>query len=176
MGKNKAYLQRNDQSMLEYGAVQLRRAGVDRVVISGSHSGGIADRVTNGGPLGGIHAVISELKPRALLILPVDMPFMDTTTLKLLLDAGRAANKAQYFNDVSLPVYLPVTEQLTDFLDASFSSQYFIDSGRGPSLRQLFKVIGAQSVKLACDQPLINTNTPEQWQQSLTLIKSSMEF
>ncbi len=171
MGQNKAYLQRQDQSMLEYASAQLSACGVDEVVVSGSNSGGIADIVDDGGPLAGIHAALSQLDTQALLVLPVDMPLMTKQQLSLLKQAGETNATAQYFNQVSLPAYIPVNDQLTNFLENAFSSQHFIDSGRGPSLRQLFKVINAQSIDLDCTQALINTNTPEQWQQSQQLIK-----
>jgi len=168
MGQNKALLQRGDQSMLDYCQAQLALCEVADVVISGD--GGVCDIVANGGPLGGIYSVIKKRKPSALLVLPVDMPLMSAQQLMMLLQAGQRTNRAHYFNRVSLPAYIPVTAALTSFLDDAFTSPKFLESGRGPSFKSLFCAIGAHSVNLPDAQPLINTNTPEQWQQSQCLI------
>jgi len=170
MGENKAYLTRNNQTMLEYATSQLLLAGVSKVVVSGNNSGGLADIVNDGGPLAGVHAVLTTYQPTSLLILPVDMPLMTNEALTMLLQAGIKTNKAQHFTDVSLPAYVPVTAQLSEFLTQAFTSPHFVTSGRGPSLRQLFSLIDAQSLPLANQQCLFNTNTPEQWQQSQKLI------
>jgi len=172
MGENKAFLMRDSQTMLEYTSAQLTACGLNTVVVSGENSGGLSDVVTNGGPLAGVHAAIKKHHPAAILVVPVDMPLMSNTQLSLLLETGRDRATPIHFNDISLPIYLPVTSQLIAFLDQAFSSPQFIASGRGPSFKQLMTIVNAQSLPLNDQQCLINTNTPEQWQQSQNLIKS----
>jgi len=172
MGENKALLKREGQTMLEYTSAQLTACGLNTVIVSGKNSGGLSDIVSNGGPLAGVHAAIKTHRPAAILVVPVDMPLMSKTQLSLLLEAGRDSTTPIHFNDISLPIYLPVTPQLRQFLDQAFLSPQFITSGRGPSFKQLMRLMSAQSLPLSNDQCLINTNTPEQWQQSQRFIKS----
>lgn len=172
MGQNKAFLKRDKQTMLEFSQQQLLQAGLTEVLVSGEHSGGLRDLVSNAGPLGGIHAVIQQSPVEALLVLPVDMPLITPKQLSTLKSLGQQTGKAQYFNQTSLPAYIPVTEQLISFLEEQFSSERFLKTGRGPSLRHLFKVIGAHSVPLSNENALFNANTPEQWQHCQQLIES----
>lgn len=169
MGSNKALLLRNKQPMLAFAKTQLKDCGLDKVVVSGDMEGAIPDVFPNGGPLAGVHAIASRYKPKALLILPVDMPLMTSKVLTQLVTYGQKNAIATYFNHVRLPCYVPITSSLIEYLEHAFNDDKFIDSGRGPSLRTLLDVIGSQSITIKDEQSLINTNTPAQWQQSQAL-------
>lgn len=182
MGENKAHLQRDCQTMLQYSKSILQAAGVSDVVISGGESG-IRDITENLGPLGGIQSIINQFKPRALLILPVDLPLMTATELANLKRVGELSQSACYFTDNNIPLYLPINAFVEHFFQQPLSTksnqekhQHLPDikSGKrvlsGPSVRSFLAKIPHKSIAPNNPQSLFNTNTPEQWQQAQHLL------
>lgn len=177
MGKNKAQLMRNNTSMLDFSKELLLNAGVENIVISGSHAENnvlkaqhqVTDIVAQAGPMGGIYSVIARYKPKALLVLPVDLPLMTVSALTKLKQVAELSGKACFFEDHNIPLYLPVTAFVEMFLQKTFLSQDFKQTGKGPSIRSLLKQIPHQAIKADDAQLLFNTNTPEQWQQAQSL-------
>ncbi|TRX53816.1 molybdenum cofactor guanylyltransferase [Thalassomonas sp. M1454] len=170
MGTDKAKLQLGEQSMLSFSQDLLRRAGVDKVICSGENVGGIKDLYQQGGPLAGIYSVIKSERPQAILAIPVDMPFLTSKQLTELKLKGELSQRATYFNDSSLPVYLPVNALVSQYLEQEFSSSKFLTTGKGPSFKQVFKRCNALSLPLKDQQQLINTNTPEQFKQAQQIL------
>ncbi len=173
MGENKAFLTLNEQTMVEHCQALLNQCHLDKVVISGSNSGGVADLVTQGGPLAGIHSLIKKFQPRSVLVMPVDMPFLTSQHLQQLKLKGSLAKRACHFNQSSLPAFIPVNALLSQFLDEEFTSQRFLQTGKGPSFKHIFKITNGQSIPLSDPQVLVNTNTPNEWQQAKHLLKKS---
>ncbi len=173
MGSDKAKLCLGDQSMLSFSQHLLTQAGVDKVVISGANVGGIKDLFEQGGPLAGIYSAIQSERPSAILAIPVDMPFLQEQQLKELKLKGELSQRATYFNDSSLPIYLPVNALVNQYLEQEFSSAKFLSTGKGPSFKQIFKLCNALSIPLKDTQQLINTNTPEQFKQAQQLLKKT---
>ncbi|SEK74435.1 molybdopterin-guanine dinucleotide biosynthesis protein A [Colwellia chukchiensis] len=189
MGQNKAKLQRHNQDMLSYSKSVLTGAGCSQVVVSGGEHG-IDDLVANLGPLGGIQSIISQCQPQALLILPVDLPLMTATELSALKQAGELSQRACYFNDHYLPLYLPVNafvaqffqQRLTQALNKTVARNNHAPSrangelGKqkrnlsGPSVRSLLAQVPHTVLAPKNSQTLFNTNTPEQWQQATHLL------
>ncbi len=163
MGQDKATLIRNDVDMLNYSKQLLTKSGIDNVVVSGkSHD--VQDLVKNAGPVGGIFSVIERYRPAAILVLPVDLPLMNTEALSKLKLTGELSQKACFYNDNYLPLYLPINAYVEQFLQQAFAQQQ--TSGRGPSIRQLLKHVPSQEITPAQPNVLFNANTPEQWQQA----------
>lgn len=188
MGQDKASLQRGKQDMLSYSKSLLKDAGSSHVVVSGGEQG-IDDLFTNLGPLGGIQSIISQFKPQALLILPVDLPLMTSVELSALKQAGELSQRACYFTDNYLPLYLPVNAFVEQFFQQHFSSalpqreaknatnkQSIVDKSAnkrnlaGPSVRSLLAQIPHNAIPPKNNECLFNTNTPEQWQQAKHLL------
>lgn len=181
MGKNKAHLQRNSQTMLQYSKSILKAAGVSDVVISGGENG-IQDITENLGPLGGIQSIITQFKPLALLILPVDLPLMTSTELANLKRVGELSQSACYFTDNNIPLYLPVNAFVEQFFKQSLTTkpsqvkQHTPETKTnkrglsGPSVRSFLAKIPHKSIAPNNPQSLFNTNTPEQWQQAQHLL------
>lgn len=169
MGENKAFLKFQQQTMLEYCQQRLQSCQLSDIVVSGSNSGGVADLVNNGGPLAGIHSLIEKYKPRSVLVLPIDMPFITHKHLQELKLKGSLANKATHYKNCSLPAFIPVTALLNEFLQTAFNSPQFLQSSKGPSFKQIFTLTQAQSLTIDNQQALFNTNTPEQWLQAKKL-------
>jgi len=166
MGENKAFLEINGKSMLENCQQLLAQCQLENIMISGSNSGGIEDLVVQGGPLAGIYTLIQKYQPKSVLVLPIDMPFITAEHLQELKKKGSLAIKATHFDKCSLPAFIPVNSLLSEFLQQKFTSLAFLDTGKGPSFKQIFKLTDAQALPIADRDVLININTPEQWREA----------
>jgi len=171
MKVDKSTLCINKVSNLQRGINLLKSVGLDDVAVSGNAPGQICDIYKQGGPLSGILSVInvknsdnSSQKISAVLVIPVDMPLLDTQTLSLVLSQGIKHNSACCFDAHSLPIYLPITDQLIDFITNEFSSERFVKYDKGPSFRHLLKLIGCHTITPPHSNILTNANTPQQWQ------------
>lgn len=191
MGSNKALLMRNSSSqhgqsrgsenMLSYSQNLLKNIGIKNIVVSGNvgtvnteHY--VADQFTELGPMGGIYSVIQKYQPKALLILPVDLPLMSKQTLQQLKMKGELTQKACFFTDHFLPLYLPNNAFVEQFFTTNFAQyQHGHKSSvnekgdknkNGPSIRSMFAQVPHQALALKSPQCLFNSNTPEEWQQA----------
>lgn len=163
MGTDKALLERHNENMLSFSCNQLKQANVSDVIVSGKQHG-IADNIEHLGPMGGIYTIIQQFRPKALLILPVDLPLMTSDALQRLKQAGELSQKACFFSDSFLPLYLPITGFVEQFFTAKFSSLLSTSTKqKGPSIKSLIKQVPHQSVSIANQDILFNTNTPEEW-------------
>ena len=159
MGQDKSTLSRNEISMLDYSKQLLADCGVANTTVSGNKHQ-VNDIITNAGPLGGIYSVIEQLKPQAMLILPIDLPLMTSDALKQLKNIGELSQKACFYQDNFLPLYLPVNA----YTELFFTNAFKNFTGKGPSIRGFLKQIPHQTVNAADEQTLFNSNTPEEWQ------------
>lgn len=159
MGEEKAALLRNNESMLAYTHRILKSAGINRVTVSGDKYD-VSDIYPNLGPLSGIFSVLKKYQPEAMLIVPIDLPFIDEETLKPLMIMGASTQLACSYDDHSLPLYLPNS----GYLDLWLTNRLKQSSNKGPSFKELFAAIPSQKVKLANAKALTNCNTPKQWQ------------
>jgi len=183
MGQDKAQLMRNKTKMIDYSKQLLTDSGVSTVIISGDQHQ-VPDLVSQAGPVGGIYSVIIQYQPKALLILPVDLPLMKADELKKLRLAGELSQKACYFEGNNIPLYLPVNAYLELFLAKAFNhfanrsfignrsaefsvrNKEAVHSSKGPSVKALLEQVPHKSLTITNPMFLCNTNTPEQWQQA----------
>jgi molybdopterin-guanine dinucleotide biosynthesis protein A len=94
MGRDKGRLEVGGQSLLARQIQIVRSAGASDVFISGRADNDYADfncpvlldRFPNSGPLGGIQAALEATNKPLLLVLAVDMPLMNASVLRLLLE------------------------------------------------------------------------------------------
>ena len=197
MGSNKALLMRNSstlngqargsENMLSYSKNLLKNIGINNIVVSGSVEGSsnddsgnaeyyVADQFAELGPMGGIYSVIKKYQPKALLILPVDLPLMTKQTLQQLKMKGELSQKACFFTDHFLPLYLPNNAFVELFFTTNFAqyqqgyknavNEKADKKKNGPSIRSMFAQVPHQALALKSPQCLFNSNTPEQWQQA----------
>ena len=119
------------------------------------------NREQHEGPLAGIQAAaFAWPEATALLVLPVDLPFIRAEVLQRLLDEGRASGRAVYYEDEYLPLYLPLSDALRQDLNQRVDLATADRSIKGLLRRQ-----DALALPLPADPlALANTNTPEQWQ------------
>jgi molybdopterin-guanine dinucleotide biosynthesis protein A len=175
MGKDKSTLMRNNIDMLSYSKQILTDAGINQVVISANHQASslsphlinnnfVNDIFKNAGPLGGIFSIIKHYRPAALLVLPVDLPLMDSPSLSKLKQIGELSHKACFYENNYLPLYLPINAFVEQFLQNSFSVNLDSSDKKQRSIRALLKQIPSQEVTINNAKVLFNSNTPEQWQ------------
>ncbi|PKI13210.1 molybdenum cofactor guanylyltransferase [Colwellia sp. 12G3] len=178
---------RSEMSMLDFSKQLLSDAGIKNIVISGDNHE-IPDCVTQAGPVGGIYSVLAHylahspehLQPKALLILPVDLPLMTASALAQLRLKGELSNKATFFSDSQnqrhhIPLYLPNNAFLSMFLTQAFCGKKTHTSSKnsskhssknGPSIRSMLENVPHQVISSQNSKILMNTNTPQQWQQA----------
>ncbi|MBA6233182.1 MULTISPECIES: molybdenum cofactor guanylyltransferase [unclassified Colwellia] len=199
MGTDKALLMRENtavngqargkENMLSYSKNLLKNIGVNNIVVSGYVDGTdvnsvnyVTDQFADLGPMGGIYSVIKKYQPKSLLILPVDLPLMTKETLAQLKIKGELAQKACFFIDHFLPLYLPNNAFVEQFFTTHFM-QYLQGntSGltksnskikKGPSIRSMFAQVPYQALAIKSSQCLFNSNTPQEWQQAQLGINS----
>ena len=166
MGTDKALLQWQGQTLLSRAKQLLIDVGVDDIMISGANHG-IADLLPNIGPMGGIHTALEHYQTQSLLVLPIDLPFLTAPTLKQLKMKGELSQKATFFEEHFLPLYLPNTAYSEAFLASVNQCKNDVkNTGKkaGPSIRQLLKQVPHQALKLQDSQQLFNANSQQDWQ------------
>ena len=134
MGRDKSALVFHGQSLLEHAVGLLQRCGADEVLISGDVPGyaSIRDLVPGCGPPGGIHAALHHMDDRKLLggslllVIPVDMPLLDETTISRLVSAIGEADSCHYAGEV-FPCLFRASRTLMDTLDGLFAESTELD-------------------------------------------------
>ncbi len=141
------------------------------MIISGKKHG-LADQFENLGPMGGIYTIFKKYRPKAMLILPVDLPLIDNESLKQLKRVGELSQQACFYHDNYLPLYLPITAYVEQFFEQAFipfkqaMSSNNSSSSKGPSIRAMLVQTPHKCLTPTNTQSLFNANTPEQWQQA----------
>jgi len=195
MGQDKSQLTRqkntissaeqSTSNMLDFSKQLLVDAGIKDIVVSGDNHQ-IPDLIAQAGPVGGIYSVLAHfltkspehLQPKALLILPVDLPLMSAKALAELRLKGELSHKATFFQDTQkqahhIPLYLPNNAFLKLFLAQAFQQKTLLHKAEsknnkknGPSVRGMLQQVPHQAITSLNSNTLFNTNTPEQWQQA----------
>lgn len=167
MGQDKALLQHKHADMLSFSKQLLTDLGLKQVFVSGDNHG-VPDLVKEAGPIGGIYSVLQKSSCHAALILPIDLPLMTSKALAKLKQIGEMSSSACYFEQHSLPLYLPIN----GYTDLFFKNAFKNFSGKGPSIRQLLAQIPHKAISPENAQWLSNTNTPNEWQTAQQILRS----
>ena len=170
MGSDKAQLMRQQQKMIDFSQQRLQQAGVDKVVVSGDKYG-VADLYKNAGPLSGVYSVLAKHACSAVIILPVDLPLITVDALKQLKHIGQLTEKACFYQNHAIPMYLPINS----FTELFFANAFDYFSGKGPSVRALLNKVPHQALPLTDERVLMNTNTPQEWQQAQHILSTSFK-
>jgi molybdenum cofactor guanylyltransferase len=158
MGRDKATLNLQGQSLLQWQRGRFERAGFD--VVSG-----LQDHFTDHrGPLAGIHtACLARTEVPDWLVIPVDMPQYSIAAAQHLIEKGQQAGKPVSYRHNPMPLYLPVSDslvtQLTDWLKDP--------NGRRSVYALIERFDGLWLDDQGLQQQLTNINTPAQWQSFL---------
>ncbi len=165
MGRDKAHLAwGHGQTFLERAIAVLEEAGCSRVIVSGDRPGHdhVADRWPDRGPLGGLLSVFlarEDLADQWLMVIPVDMPQLDTATLSRLIVAVQEQKSGAVFDSSPLPMMLaPGTDRL------AAARSILSGSGRH-SLHRLAEQLGLVCVPTTPADRLENVNRLEEYRE-----------
>ena len=90
------------------------------------------------------------------------MPLLTPELLGTLLKTGEKLGVPVCYEDCYLPLYLPVSEVLLAYLEDVFSE----GSSKPRSVKKLLAALNAVQLPVTDKAALMNTNTPEEWQQA----------
>ncbi|GAA0852499.1 molybdenum cofactor guanylyltransferase [Aliiglaciecola litoralis] len=167
MGQDKGQLCIGERDLVSLACDVLIKSGVDNVVVSSNHiESALADKVANCGPLSAIHSIVHEpiaAHYQGMVVLPVDMPLIDSEQLRLLRQYGQSHETTCCYQQSYLPAYIPFTQQLSQFIEEQLSSRCYAFKLLLAKLQ--FKQLALQpsSNQNAQLSPFYNINTPEQW-------------
>jgi molybdenum cofactor guanylyltransferase len=174
MGSDKAFLELSGRSLLSR-ALDLARAVTPDVRIVGdpekfaAHGVVVADIYSARGPLGGIHAALSNSTTDWNLILAVDLPFLEPRLLSYLIAEAQASDAV---------VTVPSAGGHLHPLCAVYRKQFSVAAGRALAEDRnkvdalfsevLVRILDEQELVAAGFNPSIfrNLNTPEEWRQA----------
>ena len=171
MGQNKAELLWNGRSLLERVFRQVSELlPVGAVWVSGSYSAypSIPDLVPDLGPLGGMDSALKYFKNSAshLLVVPVDMPRLDSSWLKrLLAEASVSSQDIVRYQKRELPFVLKVQLKLNGILEKCLEGQG-TGQGAARSIKNFISHLDVKELSLKKEEEIyfMNINTPEEWQ------------
>lgn len=177
MGTDKSLLTLpgSQQSLLKHCHRQLALVCDDNVLISGSqHEQGIADVLPNCGPLSGIHAAITHIqrqhsKISELLVIAVDMPDLCSEDFNYLLKMGRKNHSLCSFEKYILPLYIPLSNDVTGYLAKTLKQQNDDASiqpkQRKYSVKLMLNALRGLQIRPLKNAQLDNINTVLQWEK-----------
>jgi molybdenum cofactor guanylyltransferase len=165
MGRDKAMLPWQGDTLLAHMQQRLRLSGVSRVIVSGAypHCDAVADRFAGLGPLGGLASVAAALPDTSLLIVPVDMPLIGAATLRHLRESTAA--DCVCFHDQPLPLRLRLDAASRQVLAALLDGP-----APGRSLRALHTALRGERLALPSQwqAQLQDADTPADWRAIAT--------
>ena len=171
MGRDKAFLELAGKTLLT-NALALARAVSGEVKIVGDperfgeFGGGVPDIYRERGPLGGIHAALSESQCELNLMIAVDLPFLEVGFLQLLISAARASSAL-----VTVPRVGGHYEPLTAVYRKGFSG--LAEKALAANRNKVDALFSGVSLRVVDDEELVgngfstdmfrNVNTPADW-------------
>ncbi len=175
MGQDKRFLVFEGQTLVERSLALLKSTGSDQILISGELAGykSIPDLLPECGPLGGLHATLHHIELESglnhegndeesdlLLVIPVDMPFLNKQCLETLL-AGIGEADACFYSGEVFPCVFRLTSTLRSYLDSLFSQSRELGGNR--SMKALLRHFSSEALvpEDFSDKVFINLNNPE---------------
>ena len=171
MGRDKAGLCINNESLLLRARRSLLAAGCERVLLSGPPrqdwpDACIPDQLTGAGPVGGIISVIHQLTRHArpelmMLFIPVDAPLLSPELLRALMDKTEV--DGCIIDDTPLPVALRITNAVLTQCSATLPD---LLAGKSRSIKCFLQPLRLAHLSQtgAIKPQLTNVNTPAEWE------------
>lgn len=163
MGQDKALLNIGNKTLLRHMQMILAQTSVDKVLVNQNNKQHkeLRDIIPHKGPLSGIHSAAIQYPEHNLLIVPVDLPLIDATTLQPLLEHGEKQQINTRFSHHNLPLFLINSTKLCEKLDYTlrFTNHY--------SVGRLCSHFPLSEMHLRKQSRLFNSNTPAQWRFAL---------
>lgn len=171
MGIDKTTLKINEISMLDRTVSLLKECGARHVVVSKNDfsKNSLPDIYPGQGPLSGIHSALFHTE-LPLLVAPVDMPLLNQAMLQDLMRIGLTTNSAITFEGHNLPLFVP-----NNVRTRSTTEKILTHSTEVKSISNFLSQINYKQLVVEELSTLVNTNTPQQWQQILALFEPSQE-
>lgn len=176
MGEDKRQLVFEGTTLIQRAMQLLKNTGADNVLVSGDIEGidSIPDILKECGPLGGLHASLHFIEQSVsfnddlLLIIPVDMPLLDTGTLQALTEAIEAHDVCHYTNEI-FPCVFRLSAALKNHLDDLFADDRTLGGER--SMKALLNTFSERVVSTEglSENAFLNINRPEDWELFLDL-------
>ena len=176
MGQDKAFLVLGGRPLLER-ALRLARAVAENVAIVGdpgkfaAYGRVIEDIYRDRGPLGGIHAALSNTSTELNLVLGVDLPFVDTDFLCFLISTAQSCDAV-----VTVPSVGSHYEPLCAVYRKSFASH--AESALKTGKNKIDALYSSVSVRCIDEKEITahgfradmfrNLNAPTDWEQAKT--------
>jgi molybdopterin-guanine dinucleotide biosynthesis protein A len=174
MGRDKSSLEHDGKTRLEHALSLLQDTGADHILLSGNVPGldSLPDRIPDCGPLGGLHAALHHIDEQGaldkslLLIIPIDMPRLDSATLLRLDQAIGSAASCRYDGEV-FPCVFKASHALMTHLDNLLAESTTLGGKR--SMKALLALGESRALPRdgLPDGVFDNLNTPEDWQAFL---------
>ena len=169
MGQDKALLRRDHRNMFFYILDTLEPLPLETIYISRNHDQiryltrhpMVSDLHQKLGPIGGIYSVMLRSQSDGFLIVPVDLPLIETPDLNRLFKKGCELNKLVHFEDHFLPLYLPNTYEIQRYIESVINGDI-----QTRSIKGLCRQFNAITLKPSDENRLSNTNTPDQWREA----------
>ncbi len=153
MGRDKALLQLDGETLLERSKRLGEALGAQQVLVSRNEPGFIQDLVHDAGPMAGIAAALPHCLTNWLLVLPVDMPLLTPAALEPLFLSSCPAGS--FIEGFPLPVLIGKTAELQQTLAATLS-----DPTAKRSLHQAWTKLGLRPLPLLAPFAFQNCNDP----------------
>lgn len=174
MGRDKAFLQLGERSLLERALAAARTVTAEVRIVGqqekfAAYAPVIEDLYAGRGPLAGIHAALRWSSTELNLVLGVDTPFIDTAFLRYLVEQAAASGAV-----VTVPRVAGQRQPLCAVYRREFAdlAEQALQAGRN-RIDALFEQTSARIIdetemrKLAFDPGMFdNLNTPEEWDQA----------
>jgi molybdopterin-guanine dinucleotide biosynthesis protein A len=159
MGVDKALLKIQNQTMIDRALQLLEQTSVSQVVISrnDSSSGYIPDLIPHKGPLSGIHSAAMRFPNDNLLIIPVDLPLLNYSTIQTLIDQGNSSDNNVRYGKHNLPLFLHNSPLLRLKLD------YTLRFTNCFSVNRLCSHFPLIEINAERQSSLFNANSPDEW-------------
>ena len=171
MGRDKALLQLQGQTLLQRCEDLGTALGAEHVLISRNQAGFIADEVKDAGPMAGIAAALPHCRSRWLLVLPVDMPLLTPAALAPLLQQAVLHQHGGYFAGFPLPVLLEVSTALRQLL-----AKQLAEPGASRALYQAWQQLGLVQLPMQTPAAFQNCNDPASFAHIETQLPTSRSF
>ena len=186
MGRDKATLTIEQRTLLQRSVELLQHVGFEDCFVSGQYDGFncIADQQTDLGPIAGIAACAKQLycDYDAVFIIPVDMPLLAEQDCRYLLQYfltlntgsdALSAPQGVYYQQTTFPMLLTLNESLLNYLADVVTTTH----KKHRSLYRLLETLDIKGFNQKEENAFRfeNTNTPEQWQRCLTMLRAMQQ-
>lgn len=175
MGEDKAELPIEGESLLQRGLKLLNATGSELILVSGrdGNPSAVPDIIPHSGPPGGVYSCLeyllkfNKLDDNPLLLMPVDMPFLNTDVLTALLNAIEGVDACHFEGEV-FPCVVRASENLRLHLEKLFTESHELGGKR--SMRAVLKFCNSKSIakNMFAEEVFRNINTPADYSKALS--------